>query len=211
MTLIFIEHIYKNAERMIGMKKTIWGALLAAVLLAGCGAGNDMGNEADNVLQTMPENVSIMQNETIPETQPQTQGVVKAEFSHDNIYISLELPAGWEYEITEYDETKEEQSCGIIFRPTGSKDIEYELYYHTFFGLCGTGVTIEELHLENGMKIWKYSETIDKVLWRNIVFEYEKDENERGSYVLCYFGDEEEVLEYEEELGKIMETIVVSR
>ena len=192
------------------MKRTLLGAVTAVMILAGCGTS---GNEPGNNLQTTSDNMTVQQEETTAETQtqPETKGEVKAEFSHDNIYMSVELPEGWEYEITEYDETKEGENCGIIFGPAGQKDLRYKLYYWPFYGICGTGVTIEELQLKNGTNIWRYSEKINDTLWRDIVFEYEKDEDDRGTYVLGCSADEKLLMEYEEELEEILETIVVSR
>lgn len=189
------------------MKRTLLGAVTAVMILAGCGTS---GNEPENNLQTTSENMTVQQEETTAEaqTQPETRGGVKAEFSHDNIYMSVELPEGWEYVITEYDITED---CGIIFGPAGQEDLRYKLCYWPFYGICGTGVTIEELQLKNGTNIWRYSEKIDNTLWRDIVFEYEKDEDDRGTYVLGCSADEKLVMEYEEELEEILETIVVSR
>lgn len=192
------------------MKKILIGTVMTVMILAGCRAD---GGDMDNNSGTIPEYQGTQIVETTADAQPlesteqETQGNVKAEFSHDTIYISLELPADWDYEIVEYDETQE--TCGIVFGPAEREDLRYELFYHSMYGICGTGVTIEELQLENGTNIWRYSETIQGMLWRNIVFEYEKDADERGSYVLSYSADEKLVMEYEEKLQEIMETVVV--
>lgn len=201
------------------MKKILFGMIMAAMVLAGC--RKDDGNLGYNS-ETTPEEQSSQTVETATDTQtevsdalePATQSGIKAEFSHDEIYIALELPSGWKYEIVEYDETQEQQECGIIFWTEEHEDLRYELFYHSFYGICGTGVTIEELQLENGTDIWRYSENIQGTLWCNIKFEYdsdENDENDRGSYVLDYSGDEKLVMEYEDELQEILETVIVGR
>ena len=201
--------VYKKVGK--GMR-TIWLSLLmAAVVLAGCGTG---AKGADNGLQTQAD-MTVRQEETSMEvetsTEPETEGTIRAEFSHDKIYMSVELPAGWGYEIKELDEKQEGDTCGIIFGPSEQKEMRYNLLYHSFYGICATGVTIEELQLKNGTDIRRYSEVIDSTLWRDIVFEYDKPEDERGTYVLQYYADEKLTEKYEKELQGILETIVVSR
>lgn len=194
------------------MRTIFWGIMTAVLVLAGCGVNE---NGADNALQTQADNVTVRQEETNTEaetsTEPETKGNIQAEFSHDKIYMSVELPAGWEYEIKELDEKQEGDTCGIIFGPSEQKEMRYQLLYHSFYGICATGVTIEELQLKNGTDIWRYSEVIESMLWRDIVFEYEKPEDEKGTYVLQYSADEKLAEKYEEELQGILETIVVSR
>lgn len=188
------------------MRTIFWGIMAAVLVLAGCGM-NAKGE--DNVLQTQTDNVTVRQEET--STESETKGNIHAEFSHDKIYMSVELPAEWEYEIKELDEKQEGDTCGIIFGPSEQKEMRYKLLYHSFYGICATGVTIEELQLKNGTDIWRYSEVIENTLWRDIVFEYEKPEDEKGTYVLQYYADEKLAEKYEEELREILETIVVSR
>ncbi len=191
------------------MKRILPGIVMAAVVLAGCREGDVIWDIPQTVYNSQEEN----QIETTSDTQSEseTQGNIKAEFSHDSVYISMELPPDWEYEVKDFDETQEEKEGGIIFGPNECEDLRYELYYHSFYGICGTGVTIEELQLQNGTNIWRYSETIQGTLWRNIVFEFEKDAEERGSYVLDYYGDEKLLMEYEEELQEIIETVTVGK
>lgn len=184
------------------MKRFFLTSVVIAVILTGCQTGKQ---DDGNILRLSSEET---QTETQSETE--TESIVRAEFSRENIFISLELPSEWEYKIVDSNGDNTEQ-CGIIFGPAENEDLRYELYYHSFYGICGTGVTIEELQLENGKKIHRYSETIENELWRNIVFEYDRGEDERGSYVLAYFGDVELIEQYEEKLDAILETVVVGR
>jgi len=187
------------------MKKILLGIVMAAVVLTGCREGDSS--------QTVYNSQEKNPIETTADTQPEseTQGNVMAEFSHDSVYISLELPPDWEYEVKDIDETQEYKEGGIIFGPKECENLRYELYYHSFYGICGTGVTIEELQLENGANICRCSETIEGMLWRNIIFEFEKDAEDMGSYVLDYYGDEKLLMGYEEELQQIMETVIVGK
>ncbi|MCM1466719.1 MAG: hypothetical protein NC086_01125 [Alistipes sp.] len=194
------------------MKKIVLGMMMAVMFLAGCGVTAD---GADGNLQTVSADMTSGSEESNAtqevETQPETEGPVRVEFSHDKIYMSLELPVGWEYEIKEYNAEKEGETCGIIFGPEEHEDLRYELFYHSFYGICGTGVTIEQLQLKNGMDIHKYSEKINDTLWCDIVFAYEKEAAEKGDYVLGYYAKKELAEEFDEELGEILETIVVGK
>lgn len=195
----------QNVKGRPAMKRILSGIVLAAVVLAGCREGNgsqtSFNSREENPMETTSDS----------RTESETQDNIKAEFSHDSVYISLELPPDWEYEVKEIDETQEYKEGGIRFGPRECKDLRYELYYHSFYGICATGVTIEELQLQNGTNLWRYSETIEGNLWRNIVFEVENDAEERGRYVLDYYGDEELLMEYEEKLQEIMETVTVGK
>lgn len=192
------------------MKKILIGTAMMVMILSGCRQdGGDIDSNSGTIselpdTQVIETTSDTQLSETMEQDAPDN---VKAEFSHDTIYISVKLPADWEYEIAEYD--KEQETGGIVFGPSECEDLRYKLFYHSMFGLCATGVTIENLELENGTNITRFSETIQGVLWRSIIFEYQNDGEERGSYVLMYGADEELAMEYEEKLQEIMETIVV--
>lgn len=59
-------------------------------------------------------------------------------YSKDGAGISLEIPAGWEYEIKDEEGTTD--FC-IAFWPAGQKEGKIEVWYNTAFGVCGTGLT----------------------------------------------------------------------
>lgn len=67
---------------------------------------------------------------------------VSYEYSFAN--MSLELPAGWTYEIREYSEG--ELSFGIDFWPENESEGKLRLdYYPELFGVCGTGLKEEQI------------------------------------------------------------------
>lgn len=67
---------------------------------------------------------------------------VSYEYSFAN--MSLELPAGWTYEIREYSEG--EMSFGIDFWPENESEGKLRLdYYPELFGVCGTGLKEEQI------------------------------------------------------------------
>ncbi len=77
---------------------------------------------------------------------------VSYEYSFAN--MTLTLPAGWVYEIEEYDE--EEYAFGINFWPEGVSEGKLRLeYWVNEFGVCGTGLEQEEIRLDNGLRAWK--------------------------------------------------------
>lgn len=64
--------------------------------------------------------------------------------------MRLELPAGWAYEICEYDENN--YAFGINFWPENASEGKLRLeYYPQEFGVCGTGLVQEQIRLDNGM------------------------------------------------------------
>lgn len=77
---------------------------------------------------------------------------VSYEYSYAN--MSLELPAGWSYEIREYGE--EDFRFGIAFWPENESEGKIRLeYYPDGFGVCGTGLVEEEIRFANGLRAFK--------------------------------------------------------
>ena len=89
-------------------------------------------------------------------------------YRSDEFYLSIVLPEDWEYRIlSEEDLEKEDNlySCAIRFWQKDYPEDIFVLGYQAPFGMCGTGVTIEELKLENGITGWRYTEELDSSLW----------------------------------------------
>ncbi len=73
--------------------------------------------------------------------------------AHGYANMRMELPAGWDYEICEYDENN--YAFGIRFWPADQDEGALWLeYYPRGFGVCGTGLVQEEIQLENGLSAW---------------------------------------------------------
>ena len=83
--------------------------------------------------------------------------VTTAEFTHGYVDMALQLPEGWSWEtVTDDGDSKTE---GIRFYKTADTAVSYTLLCWTGgYGICGTGVTSEELTLANGMKVWQHTE-----------------------------------------------------
>jgi hypothetical protein len=104
-----------------------------------------------------------------PEQQEQTK---IAEYSYQYTNMKLELPDDWEYKILEGSEEQSVNSFGIQFWPKAQPSMTIRLLYHVNgIGLCGTGVTFEDVLLENGLTATKCTENIDKDRWFFLIYQ----------------------------------------
>ncbi|MBQ8804611.1 MAG: hypothetical protein IJZ53_13365 [Tyzzerella sp.] len=72
----------------------------------------------------------------------------RVEYSYEDKYMSLEIPEGWKYSITEYSESA--YAVGISFWPEGYSEGKLSLqYFLSGFGVCGTGLTESDITLGN--------------------------------------------------------------
>lgn len=75
-------------------------------------------------------------------------------YAYSYANMSLELPAGWAYEICEYDENS--YTFGISFWPENAFEGKLRLeYYPQGFGVCGTGLEEEQIRLGNGLRAFQ--------------------------------------------------------
>ena len=89
-----------------------------------------------------------------PEPKP---AVTTAEFTHGYVDMALQLPEGWSWETV--SDNGSDKTEGIRFYKTADTAVSYTLLCWTDgYGICGTGVTSEELTLANGMKVWQHTE-----------------------------------------------------
>ena len=114
-------------------------ALACALSLMACGKKND-----DNKTGPTPT----------PDPKP---AVTTAEFTHGYVDMALQLPEGWSWETV--SDNGSDKTEGIRFYKTADTAVSYTLLCWTGgYGICGTGVTSEELTLANGMKVWQHTE-----------------------------------------------------
>lgn len=109
----------------------------------------------------------------------------KVEYSHEDIYLSLDIPDGWAYEIKTAEEMEKYDGmsvCAIEFWKEDYPETVFTLSYESFFGICGTGVTIDDFTLENGINGCCYTEEIEDTLWLNMVFRNPANYAEEGIY-----------------------------
>ena len=68
--------------------------------------------------------------------------------------VALTIPDGWAWETVE-----EDGQAGLRFRKTDDGAVSFRLTcWLDGYGICGTGVTSEEITLANGMKVWQHTE-----------------------------------------------------
>lgn len=93
-----------------------------------------------------------------PDPAPNPQPTVTtAEFTHGYVDMALDLPEGWSWE--QVSDNGTDKTEGIRFYKTDDPTVSYTLLCWTGgYGICGTGVTSEEITLANGMKVWQHTE-----------------------------------------------------
>ena len=135
---------------------------LCAMLLAACGrpAATLPAEGGEPVVDPAPEPAELT---------GQT-----AEYTSGNVDLALTIPNGWSWETMEAD-----GQAGIRFWKTEDTAMAFRLTcWRDGYGICGTGVTTEELTLSGGLQVWQYTEETDGRVWVNIAFE-----NTPGNYV----------------------------
>ena len=109
----------------------------------------------------------------------------KVEYSHEDIYLSLDIPDGWDYKIKTAEEMEKYDGmtiCAVEFWKEDYPETVFTFSYESFFGICGTGVTEEKFTQENGISGYRYTEEIEDTLWLNMIFQNPKDVDEEGVY-----------------------------
>ena len=190
------------------MKRKILRSMLAVMtsicMLTACGNSSDPAEDTKSTDAT--ESESMIQEEekqTVEETDADgttlsgdrqeaagedadsmSRNVV---YRSDEFYLSIGLPTDWEYQIlSEEDLEKEDNlySCAIRFWQKDYPEDIFVLGYQAPFGMCGTGVTIDELKLENGITGWRYTEELDSSLWLTITLNHPENDVSGGTYLI---------------------------
>lgn len=138
------------------------------------------------------------------------------EYSYQNLYLSVDIPDTWNYEIkTAEDRAKEDGLvvCSICFRPEKYADAVFELSYSSVrLGLCATGVTIEHFTLSNGISGTSYTETIEDTVWMTFILNnpYENlEDRPDGTYYIQASIDASVWDEIKEEFEQILDSVWV--
>ena len=147
-----------------------------------------------------------------PEDEPEQSAPeepVRVEYGYEDVYMALDIPADWDYAIHTREEAEQTDgltTCSIDFWPQEETELVFELAYWQLFGMCGTGVTIEELTLPNGLTAWKYTEESDGVVWLTVALEYPQSE---GTYVFSASPEKTQWETYEAAFLEILESVKV--
>ena len=97
-----------------------------------------------------------------------------AEYTRDHVDMALTIPDGWAFETLE-----EDGQAGLRFWKTDDAAVDFRLTcWLDGYGICGTGVTEQELTLSGGQTAWQYTEGVNDNVWVNVVFR-----GTPGSYV----------------------------
>lgn len=180
------------------MKQKIWAVLmLLSISIVGCGSGSHENADRIASLETN-ETLATQSEEGVEEDNVSVGGADESvsdveldselvEYNYEDLYLSVELPEGWEYEIQTAEELAMEDglvTCAIDFWSTEYPDTVFELGYQSPFGLCLTGVTVEYFTLSNGLGGYRYTEIMDDVFWMNITIANSDNNLSGGSYVI---------------------------
>jgi len=79
---------------------------------------------------------------------------ILAEYSYEDVYMSAKLPTWWEYETIPYGSEamsrEYDNGFGLRFWHKSAPDLTYKLLYNVnIVGICGTGVTFDDITLQN--------------------------------------------------------------
>ena len=152
------------------MKKPILLFTLATLLtlsLAGCGS---TGGPEDSTGATGPVAPVIAESlapTECPETEVEPTGDSAIFPSREavcdlgSVQFSLSLPESWDYEIRYLTFEEVATTDAIVFWNTAYPDDTFTLVYAPMPGICGTGVTTEEITLPySNLSGWKYTEIL---------------------------------------------------
>ena len=149
------------------MKKTILLSLAAMLALSvtGCGASEGSQSAAAPTGPIDPVIAESLAPTECPETGPADDLVIsignEAVCDLGSVQFSLSLPETWDYEIrgvTVYETVTD----AIVFWNIAYPEDTFTLAYAPMLGICGTGVTSEEITLPYGnLSGWKYTETLE--------------------------------------------------
>lgn len=145
-------------------------------------------------------------------SRPATPEVETVEYSHDDLYLSVDIPDGWGYRVRSAEELEKEDGfilCAIDFWPQEYPAAVFSLEYMPCYGICGTGVTSTEFTLANGLGGWRHTEEIEDTLWLNIYFNNVENVESPEAYVIEATPDLKTWDAIQPEFEKILESVWV--
>lgn len=156
-----------------------------------------------------------MENSAAPSGKPERPGnTAIAEYSYQYTNMRLELPEDWEYEILPGTgdvafgaDDRPADTFGIQFWPKAEPSMSVNLrYYAGGIGLCGTGVTFEELSFKNGLTATKCTEGLGDDFWVFLIYH-----DVPGAYALECITSKELWSAYENIVMSILENAELGR
>ena len=157
------------------MKRSVSLILLTAVCVLALAAVSTLSGCAAKIPADDPNG-----NVNTPDPQPVITGET-ATYTSGYVDIAMTIPEGWQWESVQ---DKELSTEGIRFWKTDDKALDFKLLcWRGGYGICGTGVTSEELTLSGGQMVWQHTEENNGNLWLNLYFE-----KTPGDYVCAPVG-----------------------
>ena len=130
----------------------------------------------------------------------------RVEYRYLYANMGLTIPQGWSYEIEELGKVSD-AAFGIHFWPDAHPDMLFKLYFRTEkFGLCGTGVTFDEVTFENGLSATICTEGGDDTIWMLMIYH-----SLPGEYTLETRASASRLSEYEDDLNTILNSATLGK
>lgn len=161
--------------------------LLISLLLAGCAREEESVPTQPTQLQPIPTEAVIQAEK------------VSATYGYAN--MSLVIPDGWEYEITEY--SPETGNFGVVFRPEGEQVGSLSLMYFDLWGVCGTEMETQMEYI--GSYEAQIGTNVGSEYWNYISLRYLP-----GDYVFLNTGADIWYSQHEKEIEEILNSVVVA-
>ena len=198
------------------MKRKILLSMLAVMtsicMMTACGNSSNSVQDTKSMDET--ESGSTVQDEEKQTTEEvDADGISRnVAYRSDEFYLSIGLPTDWEYQILSEENLEKEDnlySCAIRFWQKDYPEDIFVLGYQPSFGMCGTGVTIDELKLENGITGWRYTEELDSSLWLTITLNNPENDVSGGTYLITASPSLEDWKVLEPAFEEILQTVWV--
>lgn len=127
-------------------------------------------------------------------------------YQHKDIFMSIELPLEWDYKVHTVKEMEKQDGlklCSIEFWLKEKPEVKLEFAYWPMIGLCGTGLTTEEVTFENGLSAEKNTEESEDSIWFMLIYQLDREE---GYFAVDANLDKKLWKEYEEDIMKVLGT-----
>lgn len=172
--------------------------LLLTLLFSGC-----MGNPSEAVLEGNNQDKDKGVTQGIK--YEQQKDTIAVEYSYEYANMRLDLPTDWGYDIMTAEESVD--YFGIQFWPNDEPAMTINLSYHiNGIGLCGTGVTFEEISFENGLTAIKCTEGTDDRFWIFLIYH-----DTPGAYAVECSTSKDLWSKYENDIMSILESVEIGK
>ena len=193
--------------------------ILSAALLGACTANTKSAAPEETIppeeitAPASPEEFAPSEKAAFTASPEPVSAPATALYEYPEGSMSLVIPEGWEYEVQTKEMKAREDGlvlCGIDFWPSEHPAMCLEFgYWSEQIGMCGTGVTIEQIDFGGGLSAWRYTETIDGAVWLTIIYDHVGGGR---PYAFAIEGDIDEALweQYEAEIMDIAASAVMT-